>query len=171
MKGAEVELTWAATDSLTLGANYTYMDAIKFKDIDNQLTAAVDLTRFYTVLTPENSGSLFLDFNTALPIGKLAFHTDYAFASEYWTTPGAQLVAGFQATYVRPATKTEQLGARLAWTDIPLGKSSVELALYGRNLTDDSNYVYGFDGCALGRGFCTFRTPPRTYGAEVKFNF
>lgn len=122
-------------------------------------------------MTPESSGSVFVDFRAPLAMGTLAFHTDYAFASEFQTTPGAQLVAGFGPTYVRPATKTNQLGARASWGDIAVGGGKMELALYGRNLLDDSHYDYAFDGCALGRGFCTYATAPRTYGAEVKFAF
>jgi len=47
----------------------------------------------------------------------------------------------------------------------------LEFALWGKNLTDDSGVIYGFDGCGTGGGFCTYRATPQQYGVEVRFDF
>ena len=47
----------------------------------------------------------------------------------------------------------------------------MQLSLWGKNLTDDAAIIYGFDGCALGAGFCTYRATPRTYGVEVRYKY
>ena len=170
VQGVEVELNWAITDSLGIGGNYAFMDVDKWVDYDNPFTpTVVDVSRFYTVSTPENSGSIYLDWDS----GKgLFFHTDYAFAEgNYWTTPGAQNIASFLPTYVRPESDMENWSARLGYTFDAMEAGKMQVALWGKNLTDDSSIVYGFDGCAFGGGHCAFRAAPRTYGVEMKFEF
>ena len=55
--------------------------------------------------------------------------------------------------------------ARLAYRT-----ADYELALWGRNLTDEFYYVSGFDTSAFLADDLT-RGEPRTYGVEVRFNF
>ena len=172
VKGAEIELSWRALEGLTLGLNFAYMDADKTRDLDNPFTPAVDITRFWTVQVPETSGSVSLDYEfNRLPVGNLAFHADYSYADDYWATPGAIQIATLLPTYLRPTADASQLAARLSWREIEVGSSSIEVALWGKNLTDDSSIIYGFDGCAFGGGFCSYRTAPRTYGVEVRVNY
>ena len=171
VKGVEAELFWAATDDLDLGLNFSYMDRDDWVELDNPFTTVTDITRFYTVSTPETSGSVYLDYNRALGLGSFGFHADYAYARDYWTTPGALQLVTLLPTYERPKAETNQLNARLSWGDIELGGGQVTFAVWGKNLTDDSSYAYGFDGCASGGGFCAFRVAPRTYGVEMKFDF
>jgi iron complex outermembrane recepter protein len=173
VKGAEVELFWAALDQLSLGASFSYMDVPEFNEYDNPYTpTVVDLTRFYAVSTPETTGSVYMDWSSnPLAVGRLAFHVDYAWADDFQATPGAQLVSSFLPTYERPAADSSQLAARLSWKEIQTGSGKMEFALWGKNLLDDAGIVYGFDGCGFGGGFCAYRTPPRTYGAEIRFEF
>jgi iron complex outermembrane recepter protein len=172
VKGAELELFWAALDQLGVGVNFSYMDVPEFREYDNPYTPVVDLTRFYAVSTPETTGSVYLDWTSnPLSVGTLAFHVDYSWSDDYQATPGAQLVSSFLPTYKRPPADSSQLVARLSLKDIQTGSGKMELALWGKNLLDDAGIVYGFDGCAFGGGFCAYRTPPRTYGAEVRFEF
>jgi iron complex outermembrane receptor protein len=173
IKGVEVEFGVRPLDGLSLQVNYSHLQGAGIQELDNPFTATVgDLTRFYPVNQPKNSGSFMVDYSTpSLGNGYLAFHADYSFADEHWNTPGAQLVAGFKPTYVRPASKSKQLAARVSLRDVKLGSSTVEVALWGKNLTNDANIVYGFDGAAFGGGFAAFRALPRTYGVEVKASF
>lgn len=172
VKGAEVEVSWRALEDLTLGLNFAYMDAKKTRELDNPFTVATDITRFWTVQVPETSGSVTLDYAyRALPVGYLALHADYSYADDYWTTPGAVLTSSLLPTYERPTADVSQLAARLSWRDISMGDTKMEVALWGKNLTDDSSIIYGFDGCASGGGFCAYRTQPRTYGVEVRMSY
>ena len=174
VKGAEVELFWRALEGLNLGLNFAYMDARKTNELDNPFTATVgDITRFYTVQVPETSGSVSLDYDfKPFALGRLAFHADYSYADDYWATPGAIQVATLLPTYKRPTNDASQLAARLSWREIRVGDDAqLEVALWGKNLTDDSSIIYGFDGCAFGGGFCAYRTVPRTYGVELRVNY
>jgi iron complex outermembrane receptor protein len=172
VKGVEVELFTAPTDNLGLGLTFAYMDVPKWREYDNPYTATVgDLTRFYTVATPETSGSVYLDWSKPMGAGALAFHTDYAWSDDYMATPGAQIVAGFGPGYERPAANSSQLAARFSYKDVQVASGKMEFALWGKNLLDDAGIIYGFDGCGSGGGFCEYRTPPRTYGVEVRFDF
>lgn len=183
VKGLEGEIMWAALDSLRLGLNFTYMDAgDDWNEYDNPFTNLgvdedghpipnFDYSRFYTIAAPEWSGSFTVDWDHTLSNGDLAFHAGYAYADDTQYTPGAQLVASFGPNYERPAGQGKQLDARLAWKNIQVGEGSWELALWGKNLTDESEIVYGFDGCAFGGGFCGFRQNPMTFGVEVRYEY
>jgi iron complex outermembrane receptor protein len=169
VKGVEAELIWRASDALSVGANFAFMDSDKFYTIANPFGGNAP-TRFYQVFTPENSASLFLDANKPLSVGRLAFHTDYSYTSDMSNTPGAIVQTVFNTPgYTRPRDGSSQLAARLSWQDIKMGNGALEVALWGKNLTDDSSIIYGFDGCALGTGFCAYRAVPRMYGLELRF--
>lgn len=169
VKGIELELVYAISDSLLVGGNYSYMDVPEQADYDNPLTAEVDLSRFWPVSTPENSGSIYLDWNSG---NGFFVHTDYAFAkSHYWTTPGPQTLDAILPTYQRPESDMKNWSARLGYVFEAGDDGSLRIALWGKNLTDDSSITYGFDGCAFGGGFCAFRQAPRTYGVEMKLEY
>lgn len=176
VKGVEAELMWAALDTLRFGLNLTYTDSgADWHEYDNPFTTNPDGSpnhddaRFYTVASPEWAGSFTVDYNQPLSVGELAAHVGYAYSSDYWATPGAQLVASFGDTYKRPTGQGKQLDARIGLKNIEATGGRWELALWGKNLTDESEIVYGFDGCAFGGGFCGFRQNPRTYGVEVRY--
>jgi hypothetical protein len=166
-------MVWAALDQLSLGASFSYMDVPEFEEYDNPYTAAGDLTRFYAISTSETTGSVYLDWSSnPLAFGTLAFHVGYSWSDNYQATPATQPVASLLPTYERPPADSSQLAARLSVKEIATGDTGkLELALWGKNLLDDAGIVYGFDGCAFGGGFCAYRTAPRTYGAEIRFEF
>lgn len=168
--GVEVELTWAVTDALSIGGNYAFMDTSQWEEYDNPFTPlVVDVSRFYTVSTPENAGSVFVNWDGG---GRMFFHADFAFADgNYWTTPGASNIASFLPTYKRPESEMENLSARLGYRFDAGDEGKLQVALWGKNLTDNSSIVYGFDGCAFGGGHCGFRQAPQTYGIEFIFDY
>lgn len=171
VKGLEAEVQWAPIDVLRLGLNLTYTDSgDDWVEYDNPFTATVgDYARFYTIASPELAGSFTVDYNQPLGVGELAMHAGYAYSDDYWATPGAQLVASFGPNYDRPTGKGRQLDARVGWKNIEATGGVWEIALWGKNLTDESEIVYGFDGCAFGGGHCGFRQNPMTYGIEVRY--
>lgn len=172
VKGVEMELFWAVTDRLDLGVNFSYMDADDIVDVVNPFDPSGNtVNRFWVIQTPENSGSVFANYEQPLPVGNLKFHVSYAWSDDFYATPGAINLATLPADFKRPANDSSQLAARLAWQAIPVGEGGIDIALWGKNLTDDAGIVYGYDGCASGGGFCTYRTIPRTYGLEVRYNY
>lgn len=168
VKGIEIESSIRVADGLTVSGSYAYTDAVDFIDIDNPLTAPFDLTRFYSFQVPEHSGNVALDYSTDFRDAELRFHVDYSFASSHHVTSAGQLVASFGPTYVRPTAKTSKLNARVALGDIPVGPTTAEFAIFGNNLTDATNFLFGFDGAASGGGFGQFIQAPRTFGAELR---
>lgn len=172
IKGVELETTIRAAQGLNFSGSLAYMDAPKFFDIPNPIAAGAPLTRFYQVQSPEIQGNVAADYKTPdLGIGNLAFHVDYSFASGFMATPGGLLVASLGPTYKRPETKTNMLNGRISLQNVQLGGATAELSVWGKNLLDDTNYVYGFDGAASGAGFAAFITPPRMFGVELRVTY
>ncbi|MEP7351468.1 MAG: TonB-dependent receptor [Sphingorhabdus sp.] len=171
-KGIEVETTLNVAPGLNLTGSYSYLDTPAYTDIANPLAVGSPLTRFYGVQSPKHSGNVGLDFKSPdLGFGNFALHADYSFSSPYWATPGGLLVASLGPTYSRPTAKTNMMNGRISLQNIALGNTTAELAVWGKNLLDDTNYIYGFDGAASGAGFAAFINPPRTFGVELRVNF
>jgi len=171
-KGVEAELFIRPTDNLTLSAGYSLISTPKWVEFDNPLTAAVDVARFYTTQAPRHSGNFAADYETGqLPMGKLALHLDYAWATGHWSTGGGILVSTMGPDYVRPAAKTNMLNGRISLKDIPAGAINAEVAVFGKNLLKDTNYTYGFDGAASGGGFGAYLNAPRTFGVEFRVKY
>ena len=174
VRGIEVESNVRVTNQLTLSATYSYMDAPKWQQFDNPLTATVgDITRFYSLQTPEHSGSFAADYQSpSLGFGSVNAHLDYSWSTGYWTTPGGLLVASLGANYHRPQTKTRMLNGRLALKDLAVGSGvKAEVAVFGKNILDDTHYTYAFDGAAAGGGYGMFLVEPRTYGVELRVRY
>lgn len=172
VKGVEIETTFRVNENLTLSAGYTYTDAVDFLDFDNPLTAVIgDITRFYRTMSPEHSGNVALAYVRPIGDAELRFNVDYSFASEHSPTNGGQLVASFGPTYVRPSIETSMLNGRLALGGIRAGSAEAEVALFGKNLLDETNIIFGFDGAASGGGFAQIIQPPRQYGLELRVTY
>jgi len=171
VKGLEIESTWQVNEYLTLSAGYTYTDSVLFRDVDNPLTAAFDLTRFFHTMTPEHAGSVSMAYVRPVGDTEMRFNVDYAFASEHHPTDGGQLVASFGPNYVRPTAETSMLNARLAFGGIKAGSNEAEVAVFGRNILDKANVIFGFDGAASGGGFAQIIQPPRQYGVELRITY
>lgn len=168
VKGVEVEAAINIAEGLTISGTYAYTDTREFFEFDNPLTVPVDPIRFYSALVPEHSGSVAIDYSTDLRDAELRFHLDYTAASRHHVTGAAQLVASFAPGYVRPTTKVSMLNGRIALGDIDVGPTTAEFAIFGNNLTDATNFTFGFDGAASGGGFGQFIQAPRTFGAELR---
>ena len=167
-KGFEVETSIRVADGLVLSGNYAYMDTPQVVEIDNALTPVFDLTRFYSTQTPKHSGNVALDYTADLNDAELRFHLDYSFASAHHITGAGQLVASFAPGYVRPTTKTKMLNGRFSIAEIDVGPAQAEVTLFGKNLLDETQFIFGFDGAASGGGFAQFIQAPRTYGLELR---
>ena len=168
VKGVEVEAALTVSNGLTLSGAYAYTDARDYFEFDNPLTVAVDPARFYSAQVPKHAGNVAVDYTADMGGAELRLHVDYSFASSQHITGAGQTVAGFGPTYVRPTTKTSILNGRLSIGEIDVGPTQAEIAVFGKNILDETNFNFGFDGAASGGGFGFFVQTPRTYGLELR---
>ena len=172
IKGAELEMIWAATDNVTMGLSFTYMDAKIIYDIDNPFDNSNTLYRYWQVQTPDTAGSIYLDYHQPISVGSMDFHVSYAYSDGFYQGDGGSTpTALLPPDSKRPTNESSELAARLTWGEIPVGNGAIDIALWGKNLTDDSKVVFGFDGCASGGGWCTYRADPRTYGVDLQYRY
>lgn len=172
VNGLEVELKWAATDKLQLGLNYAYMDRDDFVDVDNPYTPQVDLSRYYNYRVPEHSAYVYLDFEQPVTVGSLRFHTSYSWSDKFAFNPIPQALSTLSPDFDAFIFQSNYLDARLTWSDIPAGDGFIDIALWGKNLTEhEDNGTFGFTGCAFGGGYCKMFDNPRTYGLEVTYRY
>eukprot|EP00903_Cladosiphon_okamuranus_P004277 g4275.t1 len=148
--GLELEATWAATDSLTLGGFVALYDP-KYKDgsFINQVIQAdgtPDGGELFEGEIPANSvdeaWTLWASYDWYLPGGStLSLRGDYRYRSAVWGLDGANNrdglnINGDAPMYQRP--ELDKYGLRLSWLS---AEENLSLALWGRNLDDDPDYI------------------------------
>lgn len=160
VRGLEFDLTVAPTAGLLVNLSYTYLDG-KQPDQFNPLTGVTE--QFKLQQTPRHAGSLSVDYEFApLQMGTPSVHVDVVSSSKYYFAPKS--IYRFGGNTV--------VNARAALGDIRVGeRSSLELALWARNLFDQEYLIYA----------ATVGTPsvadweaygdPRTYGFEAVFRY
>lgn len=125
---------------------------------------------------PELTYSIGLTKTMDLDIGELIAHADYTYIGEQviniqTAAPGStaeQLAAVEKANDLSRFDGYGLLNARLSlWT----ADDSVELSLWGINLTEEEYYTASFN-LWTSMGFATnFQGAPRTFGGSIKYLF
>jgi iron complex outermembrane receptor protein len=168
IKGIELDVTAEPIDGLRLGASYAYTD-VKVPPVANPIAESPAtfgvITQVFTVFTPKNALTGFLDFETPVAANdtRLRFHIDGNYADDQYS---------FQSEDVRTESSFIVNGS-VALADIPLADSGVRgtLSLWARNLFNEA-HIYrrsNANGALIG-DYGNFN-PPRTFGVEgtVKF--
>lgn len=173
VKGVELESSLSVFEGMTVGLNASYMSAKKFADVYNPIANEYD--RLFTVNVPRWSGSLTANYQTRqFSFGRMTFHADYIYSDKYITSPRGLNVNTFSnnafPNYPTAAT-AHQLNARASLGEIPVGAGQLEVALWGKNLTDNRDIEFSYGGCGFGAGDCTYRNQPRMYGGEVSYKY
>ncbi len=151
MKGAELELVWAMTDSLTASATYSKLDT-KYDSFE--IPGGVNYTGNNLQTAPESSYSLSLDYDRQFGSGDVSAGLSYTWQDEYFT--GASNIPEFLIDDI--ALFNARVG--FSWAD---GKWAVKI--WGKNLGDeDFVRIRGTSG-ALAEYF----GPPRTYGINFTY--
>ena len=175
-RGFELEAMWAPSDALRLQASYGYLDP----EYDEFLDAGVnEADNRAFIHAPENSFNLLADVRLARTAwGDLRGTLDYSWTDDYYTYPYQLASSGPRfnpALAVAGDTRIESYGvlnARLALSDIALGDTQAEVALWSRNLTDEEHIINNIDfGPAFGSLRPAYYLEPRTYGLEVRFRW
>ena len=156
ISGFEADLLWQPTAGFTLQANVGYLDtelgafsAPGGGDIPkgNELPNA-----------PEWSYNLFARYEwQAGSLGFLSAQLDYAYTDE-----------AFREAVNIPFLATEDYGLWGARLALRSSDDRWEVALWGKNLSDETYRLHAFDN-GIGNGGSTYGAP-RTWGATVQFN-
>jgi iron complex outermembrane receptor protein len=150
-RGIEVQATWLATEYLALGGTLTYVDS---EDVDTGLT---------TLRSPEWNGNVRIDYGRPFQNTSYTWNTaaQVFYRDGYFNTPGVTF---------NSADSRSVLDLRLGIEH----ESGWNVALIGKNVTDEINCGHGSFSSLFGQGpglqLCTLERP-RTIALEGRYNF
>lgn len=161
--GAEVDMTLVPLPGLTIDLSYTYLDP-DHPDQPNPLNNNIE-EPFELAQSPHHAGALGIGYEfEPFAFGTLGLHLDLTSTSKYAYSPKN---FDFQDSYTI-------LNARVALADIKLGSGdnhSLQLALWGKNLTDEEYRVYAFPVGNPVLSIPAAYGEPRSYGVELQYRY
>jgi iron complex outermembrane receptor protein len=156
MQGGELELRLRPLESLQLQASLGLIDA-EYTDVG---TATVVNRRSQFVKTPERTAGLLVRQELAVgTAGRVSIQGDWSFRSRVFND--------VQNTPALAQGDLHLYGARIGY--VPASESW-ELAVFGRNLSDERFIVNGVSGGAFGVSEAVIGAP-REYGASFRLRF
>lgn len=164
--GLEMDLMAVLLPGLTLQLSYGYTDAdfVEYIDQRNGSPTQGDNIAGRAVMpyAPEHSYTVGLDYQAQTPIGALKASVDYSWRDErYGTAFNDDLDGFFLDDY-------GLVNARVALSGIAVGDSQLEVAVWGRNLTDEEYKVHSI---SLGTYHAAYFGEPETVGLDVTLRF
>jgi iron complex outermembrane recepter protein len=162
VKGIEVEWAAVLTPNLRFTGSYGYLDAT-FETFDAPPASGGDLSGNRLSRSPKNKLNLAMQYEArAFADWNVLARVDWSYTDEFFFDPRNR---------VAPAGGDRQgsydlLDARLA---LVRDDGSLELALWGKNLTDELYKTYIGVFAPFNQAFVTFGVP-RTYGATVTWS-
>jgi iron complex outermembrane receptor protein len=166
-QGFEFELVYQPVADLQLSANYGYLDVEykEFLEFDPILGAEVDKKDEKAFqYAPRHTVNLGVEYTfLRADWGDLTGHLDYTYNDDY-------------VVYVNPDQNRPLMidsyglfNGRLTLANIQVGQNStVQVALWGKNLTDEE---YRVNGIPFGPFAVSYYGDPRTYGLEATLEF
>ena len=161
--GAELELSWAATERLVLNLAYGYLDA-RFDRFLVGVIQGFEIRRGGNRIpyTPWHSANAAIRYGRDLGgSGSLEFDIDYGWKHHYWASSD-----NAPGRFERQASLEKAFGvanASLRWT-APGGQW--QLGAWCKNLTDT---LYADQRIGFAGAYWAHYAPPRTYGLTVQF--
>ncbi|WP_408591352.1 TonB-dependent receptor [Novosphingobium sp.] len=176
IRGLEIETVLHPVDALTINGSLAFLDP-KYKSyieaVNGVDTNVADNRAFPH--TPKTTASVGADLRVARgDWGRLNLNGDLSYVASYYTFPYALVTANpsdQNANNTRSKGRTI-VNLRAAVSDVPLGGTKAEFALWVKNLTKESNptnfidFGPGFGGLTVG-----YFPDPRTYGVTVGVKF
>lgn len=170
--GFEMDLTWAATENLTLSANYNYLDTeITEYPLLAGETAADDRTGKSLPNVADETYSVGAEY--ILPVadvGDLIFRADYSYVGERDADLEAAVdpvAAALRSQYIDDLEDSyTNLSARIT---LESAEGDWNVSLWGKNLTDEEHLI-NMDAVVVGT-VAGIRAAPRTYGIDVGYSF
>ncbi len=184
-KGFEIEATALPTRNLELTGSLAYLDAsyVKGSRTENQGTAAVpilvDRSGEPVTQAPKWTANIGATQTFELNFGDLSFHADYAYISSRAmdvSTAKSLAQGGTQAAIDATAIANRAsiikgyglLNGRIA---LNLKDPNLEIALWGRNLTNKPWFTNVFNSYTGLGSTVQYQGSPRTYGATATIKF
>ena len=166
IRGFEAEFTAKPMENLTIGASYAYTYT-NVPVTPNPLPGPTfgTPTQVFVVYTPKNAVSGYVDLD--LPVGsgetKLRFHIDANYSDPQYSFQSENVLA--QSSFI--------VNGRFALADIKLGDggANVTVAVWSRNLLNETHYYRRSDANNNTLGAYANFNPPRTFGVEAAVNF
>lgn len=152
--GFELELVAAASDELTLHANYGYLDAKYDKFISYGVDVKASALFPYS---PENTWSIGAQYSRQA----LSARIDYSFVDTH------DLYYDQASAATTSVSDYNLLNARISW-DVAAANNVVTLSVWGKNLTDEEYYI---NGIPLGEVGLNYFGNPRTTGVDISWQF
>lgn len=157
IKGIEADITLVPVRGLSLSANYVYTDAPP-TPVRNVFTGVIEQSS--SAFTPKHTASFSADYLfPAFSFGQLRAHLGLDTAGNYIPN----------GTVTEKADKALLLNGRLSLGEIALGGGEMEIAVWGKNLTNATYNLLDFR--IGGRTTARFYNEPRTYGLEARVKF
>jgi len=173
-QGLEMEVSYAPTPGLRLQASYGYLDA----SYDEYIEGGVNVANNRAVVhAPKHSFSVALDWVLAQTTwGPLRLQTDYTYKSSFYLYP-YQLRAVDANAAIAGDTRVPSMGilnGRLLLSNVKTGYGRMQLALWGRNLTDHdkpTNFIDFGPGAMFGSMTQAYYVMPRTVGVSASLKW
>ena len=171
--GLELDMAWLATDKLQFRAQYAYTNR-DFDEYPAYLGLNIQPTQG---LTPDNEYNVIMDWEMWSGAGStLDLQLSAAYTDE---TVSINSVPGNYGTGANPVPvnlsqpvnqERTLVNARLTWNTAMDDGRNLNIALWGRNITDEEYRTFGFNyGPALGSAVHQWGNPP-TYGVDIRLD-
>ncbi|GAB3100367.1 TonB-dependent receptor [Aestuariicella hydrocarbonica] len=165
MKGLEVELESNITDTVYVSLSAGYL---RSEYDEGVVVGGIDIGGNQFPFAPEVTANLFVNWEVmTLGDGTLELSSTLRYQDDTWFDP-----FNAEKTDLNGPGESSQkqdaytlLDARLSYV-----ADSLELSLWGKNLTDKYYKVSGFDTSAFGYDHA-IRGEPRTFGVEARYHF
>jgi len=155
--GVEADLTFLATDRLTLHGSVGYLDA-EYDEASAILTGVGLDTPLKKA--PEWSAAASAQYLQPLSFGEIMYRVDYSYVDENF--PDARATAQLRQE------SHSLVNTRVAWTSVD---DSWTVAFYGRNVFDEKYVANGFDVSAFVGYFLGIPSEPRELGVQIVKRF
>jgi len=175
--GIELETRLAATDRLQFYLNYAYLDTdisdyalcLPEGAADCELTA-IDNERVIPLISQETASAGLDWVLLESELGALRANVNANYRGKALGGGATLKVHPMEAdpSFIESYTLID---ARLAWENVAVGPGTLEVAVWGSNLTDEDSALFALNlASSLGIGVTRFLTP-RTYGLDVSYRF
>lgn len=161
--GFEGEVVAMLSRNLTVNLGYGYLNGSSETDPDAIARLGFDIPSAddHLIHAPSHTLSGGVQWDQDLSIGSLTVRVDFRYKSEDFMTPSNNIELFSEDGFVT-------LDARISWQDIEVGRSTFDLSLWAKNLTDTKYRSMGIDfQLYLGNNYGA----PRTWGLDLTARF